>query len=210
MKPNTIASRRFIGYKYSIRLALIVISHSFTFSSRVFSLPLHLFTMEEKRGLKRSRSSGSDSSSSSSDTSTPLPSLSEPLPPPLSPSNVSSRKSLSPMCEHGRPSEISVVDLSSDEEGDALPDTSWDDEFTRNLFGDLNCGVLGPPDDDNVTILSDSDEEEEVREITADAKATPSSVVNSLAPFVSAVDATDAPTEVQDDNSDDGDKTSSP
>jgi hypothetical protein len=38
-----------------------------------------------------------------------------------------------------------VVDLSSssDEKG-LIPDTSWDEEFVRRLFGDLNCGVLGP------------------------------------------------------------------
>jgi hypothetical protein len=39
-----------------------------------------------------------------------------------------------------------VVDLSSssDEEG-LIPDTSWDEEFTKRLFGDLNRDVLGRP-----------------------------------------------------------------
>jgi hypothetical protein len=51
-----------------------------------------------------------------------------------------------------------VVDLSCDEE-DLFPDTSRDEEFTRKLFGDLNCDLLGPPSDGNIIILSDSDEE---------------------------------------------------
>jgi hypothetical protein len=51
-----------------------------------------------------------------------------------------------------------VVDLSSNEE-DIFPDTLWDEEFVRKLFGDLNYGLLGSPGDDNIIILSDSDEE---------------------------------------------------
>jgi hypothetical protein len=54
-----------------------------------------------------------------------------------------------------------MVDLSSSSnEEDLILDTSRDDEFARRLFGDLNRDVLGPPDDGNVMILSDSDEEE--------------------------------------------------
>jgi hypothetical protein len=50
------------------------------------------------------------------------------------------------------------------------------------LFGDLNCGPLGPLGDDNIIILSDYDEEKEMHEEdTADAEAMPSSAVNSLA-----------------------------
>jgi hypothetical protein len=51
-----------------------------------------------------------------------------------------------------------VVDLSSssDEEG-LIPDTSRDEEFTRRLFGDLNCNILGSPSDGNIIILNDSD-----------------------------------------------------
>jgi hypothetical protein len=46
------------------------------------------------------------------------------------------------MYEHGGPSnEISVVDLSS--EDDIFPNTSWDEEFARRLFGDLNYELLG-------------------------------------------------------------------
>jgi hypothetical protein len=76
-------------------------------------------------------SSESGSSSSSSGASTPLSSLFESLPPPMSPPNVSSRRPPSLVHEHDGPSEgISMVDLSSDEEEDALPDTSQDEEFT--------------------------------------------------------------------------------
>jgi hypothetical protein len=59
-----------------------------------------------------------------------------------------------------------MVDLSSSSDEECLIlDTSWDEEFARRLFGDLNRDILGPPDDGKVIILSDSDEEEvEVRE----------------------------------------------
>jgi hypothetical protein len=97
--------------------------------------------------------------------------------------------------EQVSPSEkVPVVDLSlfSDEEG-PIPDTSWDEEFARRLFSDLNHGVLGPPDDGKVIILSDSDEEEEVREEHAiDAEVVPSSTVRSPAPTASADDVDDA------------------
>jgi hypothetical protein len=52
-----------------------------------------------------------------------------------------------------------VVDLSSssDEEG-FITDVSWDEEFIKRLFGDLNRDVLGPPGDGKIIILNDSDE----------------------------------------------------
>jgi hypothetical protein len=81
-----------------------------------------------------------------------------------------------PVHECGRPSkEISVVDLSSEEE-DAFLDTSRDEEFARRHIGDLNHGLLDPPGDDNGIILSDSDEEEEVhKEDTTNAEVVPPS-----------------------------------
>jgi hypothetical protein len=83
-----------------------------------------------------------------------------------------------------------VVDLSFYEE-EIFPDTSQDEEFAQRLFAELNRELLGPPDDGNIIILSDSDEEEEVHEeITADTD--------------------DAPDGMQDDNSDGGDKVDSP
>jgi hypothetical protein len=33
-----------------------------------------------------------------------------------------------------------------------------DEQFARRLFGNLNRDVLGPPDDDKIIIISDSDE----------------------------------------------------
>jgi hypothetical protein len=55
-----------------------------------------------------------------------------------------------------------MVDLSSSsDEGYLIVDVSWDEEFARRFFGDLNRDFLGLPDDDKIIILSDSDEEEE-------------------------------------------------
>jgi hypothetical protein len=100
----------------------------------------------------------------------------------------------SPVLEQGRPSEkIPMLDLSSSsDEENLIPDTSRDEEFAKRLFGDVNRGLLGSPGDDKVIILSDSDEEEEVREEdTVDAKTMPSSVVKSPTPTASVDDADD-------------------
>jgi hypothetical protein len=167
--------------------------------------------MEEKGGTKHSRSSVSSSSSSSDGASTQPLSLSSSPPPSGSPPKVSSHWPPSPVQEHGSPSEeISVVDLSSDEE-DGLPETSRDEEFTQKLFGDLNHGLLRPPSDGNIIILSDSDEEEVMHEEdTVNVEAAPSSTMNSSASIVSTVDTDDAPEGVQDDNSDGGGEAGSP
>jgi hypothetical protein len=84
-----------------------------------------------------------------------------------------------------------VVDLSSSsDKGDLIADVSWDEEFTKKLFDDLNCDVIGPPSDDNIIILNDSDEEEEVHEEkVADIEAAPSSAARSSAPTTSGDDA---------------------
>jgi hypothetical protein len=84
-----------------------------------------------------------------------------------------------------------VVDLSSSsDEGDLIVDVSWDEEYTKRFFGDINRDVLGSPDDGKIIILNDSDEQEEVcEEKAADAEAVPSSAARSPAPTVSAVDA---------------------
>jgi hypothetical protein len=114
MTPIVVAPQCLTGYKYSSRQAPQSISHFFSFSLRVFSPSLHLLTMEDKKCTKHSRSSASDSLSSSSDASTPLSSPFESLPPPVSPSDVSSHRPPSPVREHDGPSEeILVVDLSS-------------------------------------------------------------------------------------------------
>jgi hypothetical protein len=116
---------------------------------------------------------------------------------------------MSPMYEHNESfEEFPVVDLPSGEE-DAFFDTSWDEEITRKLFGDLNHGLLGPSGNDNIIILSDFDEEEEVRKDDhADVEAMPSSAENSPAPTASATEDDDTPDEVPDDSNGGGDETS--
>jgi hypothetical protein len=103
------------------------------------------------------------------------------------------------MLEQGGSSrKASVVDLSSSsDERDLITDVSWDEEFARRLFGDLNRNVLGPLGDGKIIVLSDSNEEEEVHEKnTADAEAVASSIVRSLASTAYA-DADDIPTGVK-------------
>jgi hypothetical protein len=98
-----------------------------------------------------------------------------------------------------------IVDLSSssDEKG-LIPNTLRDVEFARKLFSDLNCNVLGTPGDDKFIVLSDSDEEEDVREeITTDADGAPSSAVGIPASTASTTDTEEALKGVQDDNIDD-------
>jgi hypothetical protein len=57
-----------------------------------------------------------------------------------------------------------VIDLSSfSDEEDLIAATSHEFEFAQRLFGELNHVVLGPPSDDKIIVLSDSNEEE-VRE----------------------------------------------
>jgi hydrogenase maturation factor len=95
------------------------------------------------------------------------------------------------------------LSLSSDKKG-LIPDTLRDAEFTRKLFSDLNCDVLGTPSEGKILILNDSDEEEDVREeITADADGAPSSVVGIPTSTASTTDTEEALKGVQDDNTDD-------
>jgi hypothetical protein len=150
--------------------------------------------MKDKKGTKCSRSPSKEGSSSLSSVSTPPPAPSRSPPPPGSPSEVSSHRRCSLVFEQGDPSKkIPVVDLSSSlDEENLIPDTSRDAEFTKRLFSDLNRGLLGPPGDGKIIILSDSDEEEEeVREEDA-TKAVPSSIVKSPTPTTFIVDANDA------------------
>jgi hypothetical protein len=96
------------------------------------------------------------------------------------------------------------VDLSSSssEEG-LIADVSWDEEFARRLFGDLDRNVLGPPSDGKIIILSDFDEEEDKvheEKTIGTEHATTSVAVNSNSASTASVDA---PTGVKNDNSDD-------
>jgi hypothetical protein len=127
----------------------------------------------------------------------PPPTMSGSPPPPRSPSETSSCRPRLLVFEQDGPSEkVLMVDLSSssDEEG-LIPDTSWDVEFTKNLFGDLNHDVLGPPGDDKIIILNDSsEEEEEVRkEKTIGAEDVPSFATRSPISTITT-DTDDAPT----------------
>jgi hypothetical protein len=97
-----------------------------------------------------------------------------------------------------------VIDLSlSSDEENFIADTSRDAEFVRKFFGDLNRDILGPPGDDKVIILIDSDEEKEAPdEKTADIELAATSVAVNLVPTASAI-ADDASKGAKNDNSDD-------
>jgi hypothetical protein len=97
------------------------------------------------------------------------------------------------MYEHEEPSKgFPVVNLSSEEE-DVVLNTSQDDDITCKQFDDLNCGLLGLLDKDNVIIISDSEEEEVHEDNHAYTDAAPSSLRVSLASSISSVDDNDTP-----------------
>jgi hypothetical protein len=187
-----IAARRFMSYKYLLRLALLTISQFFFLACLGFTfLALCSQSMEDKRTIKRHRSPSKEGSPSSDGAKTPPPAPSGSPSSLTSPSEVSSRCPHSPVWEHGGfYGKTPVVDLSSSsDEGDLIADVSRGEEFTRRLFSNLNRDVLGPPGDDNIIILSDSDEEGEVREEKAtDVEAMPSSAARSPAPTAFAAD----------------------
>jgi hypothetical protein len=97
--------------------------------------------------------------------------------------------------------------LSSGEE-DSIADTSRDEELVRKLFGDLNRDILGPPGDDKIIVLSDSDDEDETPKDAA--LAAPPSAANSTDSPTSAPDADETPDGVSDDNVDGGDEADLP
>jgi hypothetical protein len=152
--------------------------------------------MEDKRGTKHARSPSKEESPSPSGAKTPLLAPSGSPPPLKSLSEISSHCPSSPVWEQwGSSGKALVVDLSSSsDEGDLIVDVSRDEEFARSIFGDLNRDFLGPPGDDKIIILSNSDKEEEVvhEEKTVYAKAMPSSAARSLAPTTSADDTNGA------------------
>jgi hypothetical protein len=200
--PITIAARRLPGYKYLIHSALMIISHSSFFCLGFLSPALNLLAMEDKRGTKCPCSPSTEGSPSPSDVETPPSAPSGFPPPPGSPSKISLCRPRSPVFEQGGPSKnIPVIDLSSSSnEEDFFTDISQDAELASQLFGNL----LRLPDKGKVIVLSDFDEEEEVREdTTTDANFTPSTTVKSLTPATSAVDVDEDLGKMQDDNSDD-------
>jgi hypothetical protein len=108
------------------------------------------------------------------------------------------------MHEHDEPSKrFPVVNLSLGEE-DVVPYASRDEDVTHKLFGDLNCVFLGSPNDGNVIVISDSEEEEVHEDDRVDADVAPFSLRISSAPSTSNVVDDDAPDEVQDDSCDNG------
>jgi hypothetical protein len=169
--------------------------------------------MEDKKNLKRPRSPSDEGSSSPSKASTPPPSRSGCPPPTQSPPVTSSRRLCLPPSEQGGPSEpVPVVDLAlSPSEEDSVADTSWDKEFARKLFGDLNRDILGPPGDGKIIVISDSDDEDETHEdAVVNAEAAPPSDANSVDSPTSASDVDKTPDGVSDDNADGGDEAGSP
>jgi hypothetical protein len=89
---------------------------------------------------------------------------------------------------------------SSDEEG-LITDVSWDEEFTRRLFGDLMKEIIS---DGKIIILNDSDKEDEevCEEKTISTEDTATSVVVKPASTAS-INTDDAPLGMKNDNSDD-------
>jgi hypothetical protein len=103
------------------------------------------------------------------------------------------------------------VDLASSSGEESFADTSRDEELARKLLGDLNRDILGPPGDDKIIVLSDSDDEDETHEDAAvNAEAAPPSVANSADSPTSAPDADETPDGVLDDNADGGDEAGLP
>jgi hypothetical protein len=148
----TVATWHHPGYKIppwfcaGNHLAFLFPSHR---SLKVYSSCPRLPSMEDKRGTKRECSPSDEVSPSHSDTKTPLLVPSGSPPPSGSPSEISSCRPFSPVFEQGGPSgNILVIDiaLSSDEE-DFFANTSWDEDFARLLFGNLNSNILEPPND---------------------------------------------------------------
>jgi hypothetical protein len=96
-----------------------------------------------------------------------------------------------------------VIDLSSSsDEEDLITATSCDFKFTQRLFGELNCVVLGSPDDGKIIVLNDSDKEEVCKEKTTGIEdVAASTAVNPAS--TSSTDTDDAPVGAKNDNSDD-------
>jgi hypothetical protein len=104
--------------------------------------------MEDKKGVKRERSPSAEGSHLSDDAKIPPPALSGSPPPPGSPSEVSSCCRCPPVFEQGSTSGTTLVSDPSS----LVVDTSRDEEFTRKLFCDLNCDILGLPGDGKIII----------------------------------------------------------
>jgi hypothetical protein len=145
--------------------------------------------MEDKKGIKRELSPSAKGSHLPDEAKTPPPALSGSLPPPGSPSKVSSCRRCSPVFEQGSASGMTPVS------GPSLlvVDTSHDEEFAKNLFGDLNRDIIGPPGDGKIIIIDDSDDDNEAQE----------EGTTGIEPMAVPGSAVDAPTGARVANSDD-------
>jgi hypothetical protein len=145
--------------------------------------------MEDKKGTKYERSPSIEGSPLPDSAKTPPPVPSGFLPPPGSPSEVSSRRHCSSMFEQG----CALGATPGSGSSLLVVDTSHDEEFARKLFGDLNRDILGSPGDSKIIIIDDSDDDDDAQEegtTSIDPTAVPASVA-------------DAPTEAKVANSDD-------
>jgi hypothetical protein len=134
--------------------------------------------MEDKKGVKRERSASAEGSPLPDDAKTPPPVPSGSPPPSGSPLDVSSRRCCSLVFEQGSASGATPVSGPSS----LVVDTSRDEEFTRKLFGDLNCDILGPPGDGKIIIIDDSDDDDDVQEegmAGIEPTAVPASAANA-------------------------------
>jgi hypothetical protein len=157
--------------------------------------------MEDNRGTKHLRSPSAEGSPSTSNGKTPpLHHLCLHRHP--DPRWRSLCIALARRCpSRGGSGKAPVINLSSSsDEEDLIAATSHDFEFTQRLFDELNRAVMGPPGDDKIIVLSDSDEEEVREEKTTDTEdVTASAAVNPA----STADADDASAGAKNDNSDD-------
>jgi hypothetical protein len=135
--------------------------------------------MKDKKDVKREHSPSAEGSPLPNDAKTPTPVPSGSLPPPGSPSDVSSCRRCSSVFEQGGASGVTPVsDVSS-----LVVDTSHDEEFARKLFSELNRDILGSSDDSKIIIIDDSDDDAVQEEGTTDIDPTvvPASVVDAPA-----------------------------
>jgi hypothetical protein len=143
--------------------------------------------MEDKKDIKGEHSPSTEGSPLSDDAKTLIPVPSGSPPPPRSPSDVSSHRRCPSVFEQGGASGATPVSGPSS----LVVDTFRDEEFARKLFSDLSHDILGPPSDDKIIIIDDSNDDGEAQEGTT-----------NIDPTVVPASITDAPTGTSVTNSD--------
>jgi hypothetical protein len=136
--------------------------------------------MEDKKGVKCECSPSTEGSPLPNDAKTLTPVSSRSLPPPGSPSDVSSHRRCSSVFEQG--GALGATPVSS--VSSLVVDTSRDEEFARKLFGELNRDILGPPGDDKIIIIDDFDNDDAVQDegvIDIDPAVIPASAADAPA-----------------------------